>query len=140
MRKFAVRAWVSESDRELVRVDAEAIDTLSMGFGLLARLHKGAKLSFLRTKVNDEVWLPHESATAAARGSASSPCCGAAARQSIRATESSRSIPRRRISRRHRRAAGVDGVVLGPSFLVRRGSPLACPINLGRRTARSQNI
>ena len=42
MRAFAVRAWVSESDRELVRVDAEAIDTLSMGFGLLARLHKGA--------------------------------------------------------------------------------------------------
>jgi hypothetical protein len=58
MRTFAVRAWVSESDRELVRVDAEAIDTLSMGFGLLARLHKGAMLSFLRTKVNDEVWLP----------------------------------------------------------------------------------
>ena len=58
MRTFAVRAWVSESDRELVRADAEAIDTLSMGFGLLARLHKGAKLSFLRTKVNDEVWLP----------------------------------------------------------------------------------
>src|SRR5580765_16987 len=58
MRAFAVRAWISESDRELVRVDAEAIDTLSMGFGVLARLHKGAKLSFLRTKVNDEVWLP----------------------------------------------------------------------------------
>jgi hypothetical protein len=58
MRSFAVRAWISESDRELVRVDAEAIDTLSMGFGLLARLHKGAMLSFLRTKVNDEVWLP----------------------------------------------------------------------------------
>ena len=58
MRAFAVRAWISESDRQLVRVDAEAIDTLSMGFGLLARLHKGAKLSFLRTKVNDEVWLP----------------------------------------------------------------------------------
>ena len=58
LRTVAVRAWVSESDRELVRVDAEVIDTLSMGFGLLARLHKGAKLSFLRTKVNDEVWLP----------------------------------------------------------------------------------
>ena len=58
MRNFAVRAWIDESDRELVRVDAEAIDTLSMGFGLLARLHKGAMLSFLRTKVNDEVWLP----------------------------------------------------------------------------------
>jgi hypothetical protein len=58
MRSFVVHAWVNESDRELVRVDAEAIDTLSLGFGLLARLHKGATLSFLRTKVNDEVWLP----------------------------------------------------------------------------------
>jgi hypothetical protein len=58
MRSFNVRTWISESDRELVRVDAEAIDTLKMGFGVLARLHKGAKLSFLRTKVNDEVWLP----------------------------------------------------------------------------------
>ena len=58
MRSFNVRAWISESDRELVRLDAEAIDTLNMGFGLLARLHKGSKLSFIRTKVNDEVWLP----------------------------------------------------------------------------------
>ena len=58
MRKFTVRAWVSESEYELVRVDAEAIDTLTWGFGMLARLHKGSKLSFLRTKVNNEVWLP----------------------------------------------------------------------------------
>jgi len=58
MRKFAVRVWLSESDHELVKLDAEAIDTLSFGFGLLARLHKGAKLSFIRRKVNGEVWLP----------------------------------------------------------------------------------
>jgi hypothetical protein len=58
MRKFIVRAWISESEKELVRLDAEAIDTVSMGWGVLARLHKGSKLSFLRTKVNDEVWLP----------------------------------------------------------------------------------
>jgi hypothetical protein len=58
MRKFAVRAWISESDHELVRLEAEAIDSLSWGLGLLARLHKGAALSFLRRKVNDEVWLP----------------------------------------------------------------------------------
>jgi hypothetical protein len=58
MRSFVVHAWVSESDQQLVRVDAEAVDTVSMGFGLLARLHKGATLSFQRTKVNDEVWLP----------------------------------------------------------------------------------
>jgi hypothetical protein len=58
MKNFSVRAWVSESDKELVRLDAEVLDTLSLGFGLLARLHKGAQLSFLRTKVNNEVWLP----------------------------------------------------------------------------------
>ena len=47
MQKFSLRAWISESDHELVRLDAEAIDTLSMGFGVLARLHKGSQLLFL---------------------------------------------------------------------------------------------
>jgi hypothetical protein len=58
MRHFTVRAWISESDHQLVRLNAEAIDAVSFGFGLLARLHKGAELSFLRRKVNGEVWLP----------------------------------------------------------------------------------
>ena len=58
MRKFSVRAWISEADHELVKLDAEAIDTLSLGWGLLARLHKGSHLSFLRRRVNGEVWLP----------------------------------------------------------------------------------
>jgi hypothetical protein len=58
MKKFIVHAWISEFDYELVRLEAEAIDSLSWGFGLFAKLHKGAQLSFLRRKVNDEVWLP----------------------------------------------------------------------------------
>ena len=58
MKHFTVRAWISETDYELVRLEADAIDNLSWGFGVLARLHKGAKLSFLRRKINDEVWLP----------------------------------------------------------------------------------
>ena len=58
MQKFSLRAWISESDHELVRLDAEAIDTLTSGFGVLARLHKGSTLSFLRRRVNNEVWLP----------------------------------------------------------------------------------
>ena len=58
MRRFTVRAWISEADHELVRLDAEAIDDLPFAWGLLARLHKGAKLSFERRKINDEVWLP----------------------------------------------------------------------------------
>jgi hypothetical protein len=58
MRRFTARAWVSESDYELVRLHVEAIDTVSFGLGVLARLHKGARLSFERRKVNDEAWLP----------------------------------------------------------------------------------
>jgi len=58
MRHFNVHAWISESDYELVKLEAEAIDTLSWGLGIAARLHKGARLSFLRRKVNGEVWLP----------------------------------------------------------------------------------
>ena len=58
MRHFKARAWVSESDYELVRVEIEAIDDLSVGLGLLARIHKGTTASYQRRKVNDEVWLP----------------------------------------------------------------------------------
>lgn len=67
MKHFNVRAWISESDHELVKLEAEAVDTLSFGLGVLARLHKGARLSFLRRKVNGEVWLP---AVASYQGSA----------------------------------------------------------------------
>ena len=60
MRHFTARAWVSESDYELVRVEIEAIDTLSFGLGLLARVHKGTVATYERRKVNNEVWLPAE--------------------------------------------------------------------------------
>jgi hypothetical protein len=58
MQKFKARAWVSESDYELVRVEVEAIRDLSFGLGLLARVHKGTVASYERRKVNNEVWLP----------------------------------------------------------------------------------
>ena len=60
MRHFKARAWISESDYELVRVEIEAIDTLSFGLGLLARVHKGTVATYERRKVNNEVWLPAE--------------------------------------------------------------------------------
>ena len=58
MRNFSGRAWISEPDYELVRMDVEAIDTVSFGLGVIARLHKGSQASFQRRKVNDEAWLP----------------------------------------------------------------------------------
>ena len=58
MRNFKARAWVDESDYELVRIEIEAIHDLAFGMGLLARVHKGTVASYERRKVNNEVWLP----------------------------------------------------------------------------------
>jgi len=60
MRHFKARAWISESDYELVRVEIEAIDDLSIGLGLFARIHKGTVAMYERQKVNNETWLPAE--------------------------------------------------------------------------------
>jgi hypothetical protein len=60
MRKLGGRVWVNEDDYELVRADVEALEDLTFGFGLFARLHKGSRLQIVRKKVNGEIWLPAE--------------------------------------------------------------------------------
>jgi len=60
MQKFKARAWISESDYELARVEIEAIDNLSFGLGLLARVHKGTVATYQRRKVDGRTWLPAE--------------------------------------------------------------------------------
>ncbi len=60
LKKFTGRAWIDEGDRQLVRVEGELLDDLSFGFGILAKLRKGARAELLRRKVNDEIWLPAE--------------------------------------------------------------------------------
>ena len=60
LKKFTGKAWVDEKDRQLVKVEAELTDDLSFGFGILAKLRKGAHAEMLRRKVNDEIWLPAE--------------------------------------------------------------------------------
>ena len=57
---FAGRAWIDEEDRQLTRVDAELVEPLSFGLGVLARLHKGSRASIIRRKINGEIWLPAE--------------------------------------------------------------------------------
>jgi hypothetical protein len=60
VKKFSGRAWIDEADRQLVRVEGELTDDLSFGFGILAKLKKGARAELKRRKVNDEIWLPAE--------------------------------------------------------------------------------
>jgi hypothetical protein len=58
MQAFKCRAWVSESDYEVVKLNVEALRDLNIGFGMLARMNTGTQMSFLRRMVNGEVWLP----------------------------------------------------------------------------------
>jgi hypothetical protein len=58
MQHFGVRAWISETDYELAKLEAEATDAVPIALGLLARVSKGSRFEFQRRKVNGEVWLP----------------------------------------------------------------------------------
>jgi hypothetical protein len=55
--KFRFRAWIDQAESQWVKLDAECIDTVSLGL-FLARVHKGSRLLIDQTRVNDEVWLP----------------------------------------------------------------------------------
>ena len=61
LRKLQGQIWICEDDYQLVKVEIETIEALSLALGVVARFHKGARLRFTRQKVNDEVWLPAES-------------------------------------------------------------------------------
>ena len=55
--KFRFRVWIDKAEGQWVKLDAEAIDTVSLGL-FLARVHKGSRIVIEQTRVNDEVWLP----------------------------------------------------------------------------------
>jgi hypothetical protein len=58
MKKLRARAWVSESDYQIVRAEVEVIEDVTIGWGIIGRLHKGTRGVFERRKINNEVWLP----------------------------------------------------------------------------------
>ncbi len=59
MQKVKGRAWVSELDYQVARVEIEVLQDVSVGL-ILGKLYKGTTASLERRKVNDEVWLPAE--------------------------------------------------------------------------------
>lgn len=58
LQHIAGRVWIAEDDHELVRLEGEIIDPISIGAGLLAKLNKGSTFAFERRKINGEIWLP----------------------------------------------------------------------------------
>ena len=51
---------LGEGDHEVIRIEAKLLENYGIGGGILARLNKGATITFQRRKVNDEIWLPAE--------------------------------------------------------------------------------
>jgi len=52
------RAWVGEDDFQVMKVELQAAEDILVGWGLLARIHKGSQFSIERRRINNEVWLP----------------------------------------------------------------------------------
>lgn len=55
--KIRFRVWIDKDDTQMKKIDAQIIDTISVGL-FLARLHKGSRVLIENTRVNNEVWLP----------------------------------------------------------------------------------
>ena len=66
MQHFNVQAWISESDYELVKLDAEAIDTLSFGLGVLPGCTRGPGCRFCAARSTARCGCPRSPVTAAA--------------------------------------------------------------------------
>jgi hypothetical protein len=57
---FAGRAWIHEFEYEVMNVEATAINDVSFGFGIIARLHEGSTAKFVRQRIAGQ-WMPTES-------------------------------------------------------------------------------
>jgi len=57
-RNFSGEIWIDELTREVTRIDAKAIDDVGFGYGVLARLNKGATVTLRRELVQGNLWLP----------------------------------------------------------------------------------
>lgn len=57
-KAFKGQIWVDEAAREVVRVEAIAVDDISYGFGLIARLNEGTVVTLTRERIDDSIWLP----------------------------------------------------------------------------------
>ena len=65
-KAFTGNVWVDEAAREVIRVEATAVDTISFktfgdvtfGFGLIARLNEGSTVTLHRQPIDDGLWLP----------------------------------------------------------------------------------
>jgi hypothetical protein len=57
-QKFTGTVWIHEELFEVMRVEARAIDDLSYGFGIIARLDEGTTALLVREPIEGGLWMP----------------------------------------------------------------------------------
>jgi hypothetical protein len=57
-KAFTGSAWVDEAAREVIKVEATAVETISFGWGVIARLNKGTTVTLTREPIDGGLWLP----------------------------------------------------------------------------------
>jgi len=55
---FTGSVWIDETQHEVMRIEATAIDDITMGMGLVARLNEGTKATVTREQIDGNIWLP----------------------------------------------------------------------------------
>jgi hypothetical protein len=59
MSHFEGYLWVTEADAQIVKIDMRATSDVTIGWGVVGRIHKGSRVLFVRRRVGS-VWLPAE--------------------------------------------------------------------------------
>lgn len=57
-QKFGGTVWIDEAAMEVMRLEAKAIDDISFGYGLIARLGEGTVATVTRRRIDHDLWLP----------------------------------------------------------------------------------
>jgi hypothetical protein len=57
--KVRGKIWMDAAEEQIVRVDAEVFDTVSIGWGLIGKVQKGTRFHLERSRLADGSWLPN---------------------------------------------------------------------------------
>jgi hypothetical protein len=57
-KSFSGLIWIDEAAKEVMRVEAIAVEDMSYGLGFVARLKKGSIVTLTRERIDQHIWLP----------------------------------------------------------------------------------
>src|SRR5262249_27930142 len=57
LQHFVIRAWTTEQDHQIARLEAELVDTWSIAFGI-AKFRPGSRMLLVRRPITDKLWAP----------------------------------------------------------------------------------